>query len=550
MRSNTAVESANRMAHARGTNSGHYPASTCLQLLSSDGLVRRLRSMRAACCCMLGAWSAAVDDLEKAAELQPCAGAHARLAEARLQLGDYEGALSALAAAQQAEDAAECVELPALKAEIVERANASSSHASAEPQRPARKRPDSNLAPEPNVGLKPELGSELEPAPESEPEPESGANRNWQSSSPELCRPCNVSPTSAGKYCGSLCWDPGSSWPLPFRGLPLDANVSLTDWGSALADRMPSGSVPSELPVQVIDGLSFPYSVAWAMRQLSFLSMDQEFHVCVLGASARVEQRLMHADDEQPGGYWIELLHLCRCSGGDKTVLPSLVVHLVGPEVTVEDPHTIELAEAGSLRVEYHDTDALSFIDAHPSLFQRSVVQDTSADRKAYYSTTAGWRCLAVTYNSGFGTGDAGLLRSWLPVVRRLITLEVPTVCTCPNLVVDGAGEVAVLTQAFGARVINLYGEDLAAAEAIANPFAGASLHPERDTSGLIDLSWRPNHFIYAFSGRLNDAEPMPEMEDQADAALAHKMGCSGLLCVANHALMFAKMRRVADQLR
>ena len=130
------------------------------------------------------------------------------------------------------------------------------------------------------------------------------------------------------------------------------------------------------------------------------------------------------------------------------------------------------------------------------------------------------------------------------------MTLEVPTICTCPNLVVDGAGEVAVLTQALGARVINLYGEDLTATQAIANPFAGASLHAERDTSGLIDLSWRPNHFIYAFSGRLNDAGPMPEMEDQADLVLAHKMGCSGLLCVANHALMFAKMRRVADQLR
>ena len=118
-------------------------------------------------------------------------------------------------------------------------------------------------------------------------------------------------------------------------------------------------------------------------------------------------------------------------------------------------------------------------------------------------------------------------------------------------MIVDGAGEVAVLTQAFGARVISLYGEDLAAAHAVTNPFAGASLHAERDTSGLIDLSWKPNRFIYAFAGRVKDAEPMPEMEeDQADMVLAHKTGCSGLLCTANHALMFAKMRRVADQLR
>lgn len=509
-------------------------------------LVRRLRSMRAACYCMLGAWPAAVDDLEKAAELQPCAGAHARLAEARLQLGDYSGAFSALAAAKQADDAAECAELPALEAEAVQRSNALPPQSS-EPQRPTVAQP--NIEGE----REPEPEGTWTPQPEPEPEPRHTPDLT-------LCQPCSASPAPPGKYRGSLRWAPGAAWPSPLRRASAGADVPLTDWASALATRMPLsvGALPSALPAQVIDGLSFPYSVAWALRKLSFIPVGFEFHICVLGASARVEQQLLHADNEQPGGYWVELLHLCRWTDDSgKTVLPSLVVHLVGPEVTVEDPQTVELADAGSLRVECHASDALPFIDAHPTLFQRSRLSGplvSNSDERAEDSTgtAAGWGCLAIAYHSGFGTGDPALLHSWLPALRRLVMLGVPTVCTCPNMVVDGAGEVAVLTQALGARVIDLTASEdsLATVQAIINPFAGASLHVERDTSGLIDLSWRPNQFIYAFWGRVKDAGPMPELEDQRDMALAHKMGCSGLVCVANHALMFAKMRRVAEQLR
>ena len=42
----------------------------------------------------------------------------------------------------------------------------------------------------------------------------------------------------------------------------------------------------------------------------------------------------------------------------------------------------------------------------------------------------------------------------------------------------------------------------------------------------------------------------MPELEEHNSPVQLVRKDCSGLQCMANHALMFAKMRRVADQLR
>jgi hypothetical protein len=504
---------------------------------------------------MVGAWPAAVADLETAAKLRPCAAAHARLAEGRLQLGDYDGARLALAAAQQAEDAAECSELPALEAEVRQRSAALQTAAALQTQ------------------------ASPEPEPEPEPAPTSALVQFDQT---QLCQPCDAPPAQAGEYLGSLCWAPDEVWPSPLCRAPPGATVPLADWASALAARMPPDAAMGSLPPQVLDGLSFPYSAAWALRKLAVAPVGPApFHLVVLGASARVEQRLAHTDDDRlPGGYWAELLHLCRSFDDAGMGALSLVLHLVGPEVATEAPQTVKLAAGDSLRIEYHASDALSFIEDHPTLFQRddnkpADADATAADGQKEASTSGsggsktnsgsaaaaceGWRCLTVAYHPGFGTGDPRLLNSWLPAVRQLVLLGVPTVCTCPNMVVDGAGEVAVLAQAFAARVINLSAGDAstteaaeaeAEAEAVANPFAGPSLHKERDASGLVDLSWCPNRFIYAFAGRVEGAGPMPELEEHNSPVQLVRTDCSGLQCMANHALMFAKMRRVADQLR
>ena len=508
------------------------------QAIELEPLDAELRSMRAACYCMLGAWPAAVGELEAAAELRPCAEAHARLAEGRLQLGDYGGARLALAAAQGSADAGDCAELPGLEAEIRQRGDAAT-------ERPATPQPQ----PEP----------ELEP----EPEPEAGPGPEPELSS-LLCQPCEA--VSVGEYLGSLCWAPDAVWLSPLSPVVPGAVVPLHGWEAALAARLPPDAASAAVAAPVLDGLSFPLSLAWALRKLAAApgAGPEPFHIVVLGASALVEQRLLHADGQRPGGYWTELLQLCSAK--------QVHLHLVGPEVVAEEPVTVEVAAAAgaadsagssSLRVECHVSDALSFIEGHSSMFQR---KPPSAVGEQVDGELEGWRCVAVAYHPGFGTGDPRLLQSWLPAVRQLVMLGVPTVCTCPNMIVDGAGEVAVLRQVFEARLIRLEpaadgddageegtGEPEGDVQAVANPFAGPSVHKEYDPSGLLDLSWRPNHLIYAFAGRVKGAGPLPDLDEHEDRnaeGWKAKTSCTGLLCSANHALMFAKMQRVAQQLR
>jgi hypothetical protein len=107
------------------------------------------------------------------------------------------------------------------------------------------------------------------------------------------------------------------------------------------------------------------------------------------------------------------------------------------------------------------------------------------------------------------------------------------------------------------------------AVEPLQNPFAGATVHAETDQSGLeLDLSWSSNAFVYAFGGRRSDAPPLPPLSNAAAAAGGGRQvvgsfangscvdeccgaeGAGGLCCEASHALMFAKMHRVALQLQ
>eukprot|EP01045_Picozoa_sp_COSAG04_P024382 COSAG04_NODE_3035_length_3250_cov_2.899714_3_plen_112_part_00 len=111
-----------------------------------------------------------------------------------------------------------------------------------------------------------------------------------------------------------------------------------------------------------------------------------------------------------------------------------------------------------------------------------------------------------------------------------------------------------MLRQALSARLLDLTappdspsGRDV---EAAPNPFRGASMHAERDASGLLDLSWSPNQLIYAFAGRAEGAPPMPALDLEHRQLTSPAEACTGLMCVAHHSLMFAKMRRVAQQLR
>jgi len=102
-----------------------------------------------------------------------------------------------------------------------------------------------------------------------------------------------------------------------------------------------------------------------------------------------VEQRLLHTDGKssppRPAGYWTELLHCHRAH---------IVLHLVGPEVAAQEPIAVcgDGDDGGSLRVECHATDALSFLTSHEALLQRKPAESGQAP------------CVCIAYHPGFGT--------------------------------------------------------------------------------------------------------------------------------------------------
>ena len=102
-----------------------------------------------------------------------------------------------------------------------------------------------------------------------------------------------------------------------------------------------------------------------------------------------MEQRLLHTDGKssppRPAGYWTELLHCHRAH---------IVLHLVGPEVTPQEPIAVcgDGDDGGSLRVECHATDALSFLTSHEALLQRKPAESGQPP------------CVCIAYHPGFGT--------------------------------------------------------------------------------------------------------------------------------------------------
>ena len=169
---------------------------------------------------------------------------------------------------------------------------------------------------------------------------------------------------------------------------------------------------------------------------------------------------------------------------------------------------------------------------------------------------------------------------------------------TCPNMIVDGVGEAAVM-QSLSARFLlpdpttaaapttavgtdsgddssSGSGDGTTAAAGLGlglegmgppptpmgNPFVGATLHREVDPSGQLDLSWSSNRYAYAYAGRLQGVPPLPPPPSSSGGgggavgvqvgAFAAAGDCcgsgggGGMCCAASHALMFAKMHRVA----
>lgn len=132
---------------------------------------------------------------------------------------------------------------------------------------------------------------------------------------------------------------------------------------------------------------------------------------------------------------------------------------------------------------------------ASPS--RAAVFRGTWRDyRDAEAPTPAG--TVLVGMNTGFGSGNPKLMAEWVGDVLDLVAFGAPAAFTCANDHTDVRGELAVLRQIAGARVV---------APPARNPFAAASTF----VAGAGDSQYScANAFVYAVHGFQGEGPRIP----------------------------------------
>lgn len=233
----------------------------------------------------------------------------------------------------------------------------------------------------------------------------------------------------------------------------------------------------------LLDGLSFPLSLAWALTNGGVAklpknseSMDSargELHIVVLGATARAEVRLWLETQ-----YWQELSHLLadRCT-------PCL--HFVGPEVDLVS------GKQGECVHQLAAPCAKRFFKDHPEMTPQNTV--------------------CTVYNGGFGnfvaSGHDSLLWSWLADLEFLLRQRYLCVFFCANDYADVKGETAVHASLLGSSFV---------LSPQRNPFAMATVYQGDSDSAK---EWfNGNSFVYAVCGCERDADS-PSIADAGNPA-------------------------------
>ena len=238
-----------------------------------------------------------------------------------------------------------------------------------------------------------------------------------------------------GEYVGTLRWGKGHRFPplgppsrecaavfaslggagirLMKRGWPDYAGVRLPD------DPVRGGPV---VDPSMIDGLSYPLTLAWALAALGMASSGVEgsdagspLEVLLVGAAEKTEERVLVETN-----YFAELAVL----------LPRrrLRLSLVGPEVSRTDLAWHDLApgvEARTFRGTYLDF---------------TTSEAVCGGRRLDPSHTA-----VIGFNTGCGAGFFELSWSWVPDLLAILRSGVPAVFTCANDYADLRGETALL---------------------------------------------------------------------------------------------------------
>jgi len=231
----------------------------------------------------------------------------------------------------------------------------------------------------------------------------------------------------------------------------------------------------------LLDGLSFPLSLAWVLSTGRAAKWRKEFcsadlHIIVLGATAKAEVRLFLETQ-----YWLELERLLagRCC-------PRL--WFVGPEVdSVSSSHNSYIHRLSP-------PCAKRFFEARPALTPENSV--------------------CAVFNGGFGnfvaSGQDSLLWSWLPDLWFLSERGFLCAFFCANDYADLRGEVAVHRTLLGSRFVMAPRR---------NPFSMATVFSGEAGGDGANEWFCGNSFVYATCGCDADARLCSELDTRDETA-------------------------------
>eukprot|EP00927_Polykrikos_kofoidii_P065526 TRINITY_DN61267_c0_g1_i1.p1 TRINITY_DN61267_c0_g1~~TRINITY_DN61267_c0_g1_i1.p1 ORF type:complete len:679 (+),score=110.30 TRINITY_DN61267_c0_g1_i1:33-2069(+) len=250
-------------------------------------------------------------------------------------------------------------------------------------------------------------------------------------------------------------------------------------WGAFLMARGGEALVHTgKTDPSLIDGLSFPLSLAWALKRAEVLPFrfgegkqqveERVLNVVILGATSKAEVRLWETTS-----YWQEFcVMLPATSGRNITAAPRVEFHFVGPEIDASSDDAVWPMDPPC---------AKTFFARRPEL--------NSADRT-----------VCVIYNGGFGnffdSKRDELLWSWLPDLLFLADSGMLCAFFCANDYADVQGEALVHTELVGSRFV---------VPPCRNPFSMAtvftgSCHAER-IDGQGDDWFCGNSYFYVTQG-------------------------------------------------
>ena len=223
----------------------------------------------------------------------------------------------------------------------------------------------------------------------------------------------------------------------------------------------------------MIDGLSYPLSLVFALQQLRLTPPKPgPLYLLIAGASSKAEERLTRDSD-----YWQEVGHFFPSS--------SIELVFVGPEIATSS-HGKSTKLASKLK-------ARRFHGTLGELLAKETFHTAESSIVVGFNTGMG------NASEGMAKGGYALMQSWLPDLLAMLRLGLVSVFTCANDYSDLRGELSIF-QTLHAELI---------LPPRRNPFKAATVVRESDAERC---EWSCSScFMYAVCGRQEGAPPLPK---------------------------------------